>query len=200
MWIRWPQRQLAVYLGGVGRHRRRVALPNLRGGVHPLDLLEEGASNACVKFIPFQWEDTKTVALVNRLKELHLQGYDDSLKDEVLLATHERVSELSTQKDVEIYQTVKELAHKAAVKKSYFVDLQLTAMAKEKIAEANARAVAKGEGWKVYVTDHLREGFKGNRYMWSPSEEVMTAKDMARFWATARTALQRARACQSPQK
>ena len=57
-----------------------------------------------------------------------------------------------------------------------------------------------GEDWKAYVAEHLEEGFKGNRYMWSPSDEVMTAKDMARFWATARTALQRARACQSPQK
>ena len=159
--------------------------------------LEEGDGACSVKFIPFQWEDTKTVALVNRLKQLHLEAHNDGLKDEILLATHDCVAELSLQQDPEVYKQVRDLAHKAAVKKAYFADLRITPAAREKIEEANARALAKGEDWKTYVMEHLEEGFKGNRYMWTPDDEVMSAKDMARFWSTMRVGLQRARAMQS---
>jgi hypothetical protein len=143
-----------------------------------------------VRFIPFQWEDTKTSALHNRLKELQLQKYDDQLKDQILLATAEATQEAMNASDIALCEKIKTISLQSMIRKSYFGEMRMSPQARRLIEEANSRAT----GGKTFVYSHLEGTFQGARYIWHQDEVIYTQDDIAKMWATIRVACKRANA------
>ena len=139
-----------------------------------------------VTYIPFQWSDTRTQALTNRMKELNIMRTNSVLKDEIMVTVAETGRMLAGQQQVELYERIKEYAVERVMRKSYFSDMTLTKYAKDTIDHANA-------GRETYTYEHLLNGFRGARFAWTPDMVVLEQGDVARLWATIKIAVKAAK-------
>jgi hypothetical protein len=155
-------------------------------GAGPLPTATGDASQQSVTYIPFQWSDTRTQALVKRMKELNIMRTDSVLKDEITVTVAETGRMLAGQQQVELYERIKEYAVERVMRKSYFTDMTLTEHAKNTIDFAN-------RGRETYTYEHLLNGFRGARFAWTPDTVVLEQGDVARLWATIKIAVKAAK-------
>ena len=146
-----------------------------------------GNNVSSVTYIPFQWSDTRTQALTNRMKELNIMRSNSVLKDEIMTSVAETGRMLAGQPQAELYERIKEYAVSRAMAKSYFTDMQLSEHVKWSIDNANSTSREK------YSYEHLLQGFRGARFAWTQDTQVLSQEEVAKMWATIKMAVKAAK-------
>jgi hypothetical protein len=172
-------------LGAAGIPVGAGTFPEATG--EPAAASDTGNNVSSVTFIPFQWSDTRTQALTNRMKELNIMRSDSVMKDEIMTSVAETGRMLAGQSQVELYERIKEFAVARAMAKSYFTDMQLSEHALWSIDNANKSSR------EHYSYAHLLQGFRGARFAWTQDTQVLSQEEVAKMWATIKMAVKAAR-------